>query len=379
MRRNALALSLLAALAVAGCGQSTGLQVGAPGAGGTPVAGFPYLATKNTTRVASTNAATTAAAVALAVFPGGGSSPQTVALADAGDWRAALVASVLMAPPLRAPLLLSDAGSLPPPTATALNRMRPSLVIRVGAAAAQPGTLKRAQLTGPDPYTLAANVATYAASLQHNPSSSVVVVSAQDPAFAMPAAAWAAKSGDPILFVTQNTLPTATAAAISHLTEPHIYVLGPGTVIGGGVVTALGKLGTVTRIAGGDPVSNAIAFARYSDSTFGWGVVNPGHGLVFSRYTSPVDAGAVAALSASGTYGPLLLLSSATTLPASLYEYLLTIEPGYAGDPSRGVYNHGWLIGDGNAISQTVQARIDTVLEIAPVSTTPPTTTTTGP
>ena len=33
----------------------------------------------------------------------------------------------------------------------------------------------------------------------------------------------------------------------------------------------------------------------------------------------------------------------------------------------RGVYNHGWLMGDEQAISLDVQARIDTLLEIQAV------------
>ena len=37
--------------------------------------------------------------------------------------------------------------------------------------------------------------------------------------------------------------------------------------------------------------------------------------------------------------------------------------------PVRGVYNHGWIIGDESAISAAVQARIDTLLEIQPVET----------
>ena len=33
----------------------------------------------------------------------------------------------------------------------------------------------------------------------------------------------------------------------------------------------------------------------------------------------------------------------------------------------RGVYNHGWMIGDESAIAVDVQARIDMLLEIQPV------------
>ena len=80
-----------------------------------------------------------------------------------------------------------------------------------------------------------------------------------------------------------------------------------------------------------------------------------------------VTAAAAAPLSASGTYGPLLLLDDPRTLPRPLAGYLLDLQPGYRRDPVRGVYNHGWLIGDEGAISTRVQARIDSALEIAPV------------
>ena len=33
----------------------------------------------------------------------------------------------------------------------------------------------------------------------------------------------------------------------------------------------------------------------------------------------------------------------------------------------RGVYNHGWIMGDEKAISVDVQSRIDALLEIQPV------------
>ena len=83
----------------------------------------------------------------------------------------------------------------------------------------------------------------------------------------------------------------------------------------------------------------------------------------------PIVAAAAAALSSSGTYGPLLLLDpGATQLPPTVVQYLLDNQPGYATDPARGVYNHAWIVGDGSAISLAVQARIDSDLEIVPVS-----------
>ncbi len=142
---------------------------------------------------------------------------------------------------------------------------------------------------------------------------------------------------------------------------------GPESVISKGVVDQLGELGDTRRISGADPVANAIEFARFSDGSFGWNVVDPGHGLVFATTQRPLDAAAAAPLSASGTYGPLLLVTTANALPAPLQDYLLDIQPGYDVDPVRGVYNHGWIIGDESAVSVDVQARIDSLLEIQAV------------
>jgi hypothetical protein len=88
---------------------------------------------------------------------------------------------------------------------------------------------------------------------------------------------------------------------------------------------------------------------------------------VFANVGRPLDAPASALLSATGNYGPLLLLSSAGKVPSALVGYLSDIQPAYAGPqfPAvRGAYNHGWLIGDEGAITAVVQAEIDSMLEI---------------
>jgi hypothetical protein len=190
------------------------------------------------------------------------------------------------------------------------------------------------------------------------------------PEYAMPAAGWAAKSGDPVLWVSENAVPPETRAALeTHGKRPAIYVLGPPDAVSDAVVQRLGRFGKVKRIAASDPVTSAIAFARYRDGSFGWGVIDPGHGLVFANTRYPQDAAAAAPLSATGTYGPLLVLTDAGVLPAPLQDYLLDIQPGYDTDPVRGVYSHGWMIGDESSVSAAVQARIDTLLEIQPVDT----------
>ena len=98
-------------------------------------------------------------------------------------------------------------------------------------------------------------------------------------------------------------------------------------------------------------------------------MVDPGHGLVFVNAERTLDALAGAAFSGAGQFGPVLLVDDAATLPVPVQEYLLDIQPGYDEDPVRGVYNHGWLMGDEAAISADVQSRIDALLEIQPVDT----------
>ena len=54
-----------------------------------------------------------------------------------------------------------------------------------------------------------------------------MIASADDPAYAMPAAGWAAESGDSVLFVSSSGVPAATQQALTAHNRPHIYVLGP--------------------------------------------------------------------------------------------------------------------------------------------------------
>ena len=82
------------------------------------------------------------------------------------------------------------------------------------------------------------------------PSENVMIASADEPGFAMPAAAWAAKSGDAVLFVSRDAIPPATRRAIREHQQPGIYVLGPRAVVSKKVERQLGRLGRVKRIAG---------------------------------------------------------------------------------------------------------------------------------
>lgn len=337
------------------------------------VLGFPAVATKNTTRIGGEDPAADAGGAASAVFPGAtrGSRPRAVTLVDSQDWRGGIAAAVLAAPPLRAPILITDGDELPKATSTAIESMRPTGARQLGGAKAleigkarAPGSLSARRLPREDPFALAASIDALATDIAGRPSQNVLIVSTEDPAYAMPAAAWAAKAGDPVLFTERGRLPPATRRALRRHERPGIYVVGPAAVVSSRVERQLRELGQVRRIAGRGPVENAIAFARYSNATFGWGLRDPGHGMVIANADRTLDAAAGAILSASGKYGPLLLIEDPDTLPRPLENFLLDIQPGYRLDPVRGVYNHAWLMGDESALSVGAQARIDELAEI---------------
>jgi ell wall binding domain 2 (CWB2) len=397
MRRMVPIALLAACLALAGCGghATTLIKVKTESAAQSPVSasggiGFPVLATKNTTRVSFADPAAVAAGVALAVFPSviPGTHPSAVTIAPSDDWEAAIASSVLMAAPIRAPILLSGSDALPAASANALNALKPTgagqidgaQVIRVGNVAAVRGE-RAASIRGSDPYALAAAIDRFATAAAGKPSPDVVIASTSDPAYAMPAAGWAAESGDPVLFVSSSGVPAPTAGALTAHGRPHIYVLGPPSVIPDSVLTQLGKYGTVARVGAEDPAANSVAFAVYRDppcaanqpcahvpGSFGWAMRSPGHGYTLVNGNVPLDAAASAPLSASGSYGPQLVLNTANQLPTPVLNFFLDYAtPGYTQEgPTAAVYNHGWVIGDPSTISVSVQAQMDSLLEVVP-------------
>jgi hypothetical protein len=305
-----------------------------------------------------------------------------VVLVDERDWAASLAAASLAADPLGAPLLYSEGETLPAVSREALEALHPrgaasaggAQVIRVATSAAVPGGYHTLALPGGEAAAVAAAIERIVSAARGAAPQQVIVTAADGPpALAMGAAGLSAESGAPILFVTAAGVPAATAAVLSSLGRPTIYAVGPS--ISARALAALAQFGRVVPIAVAapaerdSPAANAIAVSRFADGSFGWGVHEAGHGLVFALASDPLDAPAAAPLSAHGDYAPLLLLESPTAIPAPLSTYLGDIQPGYSASapPVRGFYNHGWLIG--SSISAVVQAEIDSLLEISPSKT----------
>ncbi len=402
MRRSTLIALLAGSVLIAGCGgtklvvvnhkvevvHSTTVSSAEPESA--QGLGVPYLVTNNTTRIDGADPTTDAAGVAQAVYPAltPATHPPAVTIAPSDDWQAALASAVLMAAPIHAPILLSGPGSLPAATAAALSALAPSgaddaqgaQAITVGDVP-KPGGLRTATIKGSNPFALAAAIDTFQTAAAGRPSPDVIVTSADSPTYAMPAAAYAAESGDPILYVTDSEVPQATRQALLSHGHPHIYVLDPKSVISHAITKVLDKYGRVRRVTNlSGPVISAVAFSRYrdppcpvgagcvpGDGNFGWAVTSGGHGYVFVNVNSTLDAAAAAALSGSGQYGPLLLVDQASALPSQDVDDLLDNASGYNQEgPTAAVYNHGWIIGDESEISGASQARIDSLLDVLP-------------
>lgn len=339
--------------------------------------GYPSFATNNTTRIGGSDSAANAAAVSLAVFPSTtpAQQPSAVTLVSEEDWAGAIAASVLMAPPVRAPVLFSSPDELPETSEEALAALDPQGAKTTGGASlfavgsvALPGGAEATRVDSGDPASTAAQIATLRDRLFGKPPTHILVASSSSPDFAMPAAAWAARSGDPVLYADAKKLPAATAQVLKEHPKTPVFVLGPTTAISKDVFKEIGELAKrAIRVAGTDPAANAIALARFHAGGFGWNVNDPGHGFVLARSDSPADAAAAAPLSASGTWGPLLLTEDAGTLPSAARDYFLDVKPGYTTDPTRAFYNRVWLIGDQEAIGLDQQAEVNELAELAKI------------
>lgn len=378
MMRRVLAVLVLAGLLGGGW---LGLLAARADRGALPVGSDRALdlpiSTRHTDRITGADAFETAAAVSQAAFPGGSHAgqPRAIVLARASRWQDLLVASRLMAEPFDAPLLLvTDDGTVPDATDGELRRLHPQgLPLDLGVQVVVLGEgsddldrrlsalgFRRRVLTGDRPAAMAAAVDNYRARLDGGYSRVVLVVSADDPSHAIAAAAWAALTGDAILFTGRDDVPEETLGQLSLRPRPAIYVLGPREVIADSVVEQLGTVGPVQRIGGADAPTTAVAFARFRDTVerFGWGVNSAGARFTVVPFDNPEIALPAALLARHGG-GPLLPLGRIVPLAVRQYMEALRPAPGLA-KTQRG--NRALVVGPLRSIPRDSQLRLDALL-----------------
>ncbi len=345
--------------------------------------GSPALTTRNTIRIPGADPAANAAGAAITAYPSSSSFTRPTAATVVGeqDWHAAIAMSVLSAPPVSAPMLLSSADGMPDVTKSAMEALSPIGVVIPGQTlkpkAFVAGNLElpertpRVNLVNDSFENLALAVDRLSTRLSGGTPSESVIVTTGDPAFkryALPAGPLAANTGSPVFFVGKDTVPLATLRAIAAHKKPSIYVVGPEGVISDQALVLLRRYGKVRRISGNNPTDNAINVAVFSDPTtgWGWGVYDPGHGLVIQNSHNEMNVAAATTLTANAAYGPLLLNSSAQVVDRELRQYLLDIQPTYVqgSGPQTAVTNRAWLLGDSAQISAGMQATIDKLLAV---------------
>ena len=153
--------------------------------------GYPSFATSNTTRIGGSDPVSNAAATALAVFPStnGKQRPVAVAMVDQEDWAGAIAAAVLMAEPVRAPLLYGEPEGVPEATAAALNQLQPhggaatggDAVLAIGDVQV-PNGLDAAKVAAGDAATEAAGIARLRDRLAGSEPEAIVLASSSEPA-----------------------------------------------------------------------------------------------------------------------------------------------------------------------------------------------------
>jgi hypothetical protein len=380
----------LPALLLASCALLAGCSIGDDDNNAVPIGvnaededaaaelGFPFTATKNTTRVGGGDPIADVAGVAGAVWPATSDTtrPSAVVLVDKDNWQGGVAASVFAGATIEAPILLSDDDELPAVSADTLDRLDPrgsdvtkdAQVIRIGSRPPEPSGRKTTTIDGEDVYELAAEIDRFHAVATGEPSDDVIVASGERAEYAMPAAAMAARSGDAVIFAGRDELPDPSVDALKRHEKPDVFILGPETVIGPQVARTLKPLARrVRRIEGPTPVLNAIEFARFQSGSFGWGAEVPGQNFTVASTSRPLDAAGAASLATNGVFAPLLLTDDAETLPRSLESYFLDVQPGFEDDPRLSVFNHVWILGDEDTISVEQQGRIDEITALIPV------------
>ncbi|MCB8985720.1 MAG: DUF4396 domain-containing protein [Ardenticatenaceae bacterium] len=292
--------------------------------------------TKNSMRFTGADTVAIAARIAKAVYPATdpATTPDTVILYPADNWRAGLQAASLVKP-LNG-LLLPD--SVP---ADSLSPYSTATFLLMANAAAPAGSSGQA-LSASDVVTRLTDAGA--------PPQHAILVDENDPANALLAAPWLAYSGDIVIFDKADA-PEGVP----------IFALGAVTATEG-----------IKRVGGSDASKTAVAFAKYEDSQtglFGWGM-NADSLTGYRAFTiAPAGDYATALLSANlarrGRPGPLFW-SQDRQIPQVVNNYFFSQRAAFWVTPSEGPFHHFYILGDTDAISFPAQAQADYTVEIGP-------------
>lgn len=346
----------------------------------------PWIAMKNMVRINTNDPVKAAVYVSRTVWPAGTDNqrPNAVVLVPKEDWAVAMAAADLIHFPNNGPLLYLDADGIPDDTLAELKRLKPAgspdnngvQAIVVGKVSddvlkeLRGLDLKVDAIQGDDPARVASAIDAYYTRVSKEQPSSVIIASSEEADYAMPAVSWIAHMPEPVLYVSRQGIPQATADALAKRRKKAVmYVLGPKELIPEEVLEQLKAFGRVERIAADSPIDLAIAFAKYYDpqTGFGWRIRTPGHNFSFVREGDEELAVIQAPFAHLGKHAPLLW-TSGSKVPPQLQAYLESVRPRYKETPVEGPFNAAWLTGAEETVMPSVQSALDALLEIEPQS-----------
>jgi hypothetical protein len=374
----------------------------------------PQYTTKTTTRLYGTNPFEEAVSVTQHIWPAvvplndpsennnDPDRPWGVTLVTTDDPLTAITATPLIHFPDDAPILYVTSTGIPAITLNELKRLGDTGISRFNnvdaflvGAAANSGVENQLKsigmlyhtVTGGDIPTLADNVDKLYGSIE-NPDTGVPTMpgynvaigsmDGKDWQYLLPATHWVAHMPTGLLWVHTDSVPQPTIDALKRRGGMgNIYLFGGPNQISGAVAKQLAQYGRIVRVTNDDPVAfnapptdspeaTAIAFAKMYDPAgmFGWKITGPGHGFSLVNINDWQAAVASAPLSHLGFHAPLILTSSATTLPSDLEGYFSSVSPFFLDSPADGPYNMTYVIGSWDQISWGQQARVDYVSEM---------------
>ncbi|OKP94923.1 cell wall-binding repeat-containing protein [Paenibacillus sp. P46E] len=380
------ALTIFLGVALAGCSTANNSRSASTDTPSQSAVSIPWIATKNTTRINTSDPIQAAVLVSQSLWTAEtkNNRPSSVVLTDVSSWQIAAVSTDLIHHPNNGPVLFITKEGIPEATLTELKRLKPMgaesndgvQVVLVGTVADSVEDqlkvldLKVDKIEGEEPAEVAKSIDAYYEKVSGALPQSVIVGSVDSPEYTLPAVNWIAHMPEPLLYVSKRKIPEATAEALkARGGKAAIYILGPTSAVSADVEAQLQEYGTVKRISGDNPYTNAIAFAKFKDEAngFGWGITTPGHNLSLLTADSTMLAIAAAPLSHLGKHAPRVFIKK-DGMPDSLMNYTMELQPKFKDSPAGGPYNHAWLTGDTDTLSSGSQSEIDDMLEISSAS-----------
>ncbi|WP_078427930.1 cell wall-binding repeat-containing protein [Alkalihalobacterium alkalinitrilicum] len=336
--------------------------------------------TKNITRLSSDDPIELSILTSQTIWPATheANQPGTVILAPLENWQLSLASLNLVHHPNDGPLFFTENGEIPEQVMTEINRLQPKGNV-AGIQVMVMGAINENELDKltdfdieqtpmTEPAAFANEIDKIYAALTNGTPNGVIVGSMDEDAktYSIPAGSWISHMSEPLLYVTKTDLPEETSAALERRNgKANIYVLGSEEIISENVFNQLQEYGNVTRISGDNAVDLSIEFAQFKDRTtvFGWGISDPGHGLMIASTASPDLAITAAPFSHLGKHAPMIWLEEGE-VTEEWYPFLTKIKPMFDLEPTEGPYNHAYLLGTTNLVSYQTQGILDEKLEI---------------